>query len=440
MISSLCIANRGEIAVRIIRTCKEMGIRTVLAHSEADRHSLAATMADEKICIGPSDVQKSYLNQSALISAALLADCDAIHPGVGFLSENADFCQRVLDAGIMFVGPKPHVLKVLGNKFLSRQIAQRYGIPLLSGSGKAVNNVAECMQEAKKIGMPIILKASAGGGGKGMRVVYNVDHISELFPIVQKETMQAFKDKDIYIEKYLESPRHVEVQLLADNTGKVIDLGERDCTVQQCHQKLLEESPAPHFYKDHRQSMCDDAKKLFTSLGYEGLGTVEFLYDGKQYYFMEVNARVQVEHPITEMCYNLDLIKLQLQIHGGEEIPFTQDEVECRGYALECRINAQEPGTVHTYVPPGGHGVRVDSFLVPGVSITPFYDALVAKVIVYAENRMQGIEKMLRALNEYVIEGIKTNISLQKEIIGSTVFKSGRFSTHMVDELQESQV
>ncbi len=429
MISSILIANRGEIAVRVVRACREMGIRSVVAFSEADRHTQAVRMADDAICIGPPAATDSYLNISNIISAAILRHCDAVHPGVGFLSENARFAKEVTDAGLIFIGPPGETIALLGDKVQAKQTAIRHDVPVIPGSSGSVEDVEAARKGADEIGYPVIVKAAAGGGGKGMRICHRPDDLAGILKIASNEAAKAFSDGTVYLEKYLTSPRHVELQVLADSHGNVVHLGERDCSVQENHQKLVEESPSTAVDDELRAKMGADAIRLFSALDYVGAGTIEFLVEDGKHYFMEVNARVQVEHPVTELVTGVDIIAEQIRAAAGEKLTITQDDVRLQGYALECRINAQAPGKVTHYYPPGGFGVRVDSFLHVGAIVPPYYDSLVAKLIVYGRDRNEGLSRMDRALREFEIEGVPTNMERQKQIIGSRIFQSGVFGT-----------
>ncbi len=429
MISSILIANRGEIAVRIVRACREMGIRSVVAFSEADRHSLGVQIADDAVCIGPPPATDSYLNISNLVSAAILCHCDAIHPGVGFLSENAGFAKEVTDAGLIFIGPPSETISLLGDKVQAKQTAVRHEVPVIPGSIGSVEDIDSARKSADEIGYPVIVKAAAGGGGKGMRICHRPDDLAGILKIASNEALKSFSDGTVYLEKYLTSPRHVELQVLADSHGQVVHLGERDCSVQENHQKLVEESPSIAVDDALRAKMGSDAIRLFSALDYVGAGTIEFLVEDGRHYFMEVNARVQVEHPVTEMVTGVDIIAEQIRAASGEPLSITQDDIRLQGYALECRINAQAPGKVTHYYPPGGFGVRVDSFLHVGAVVPPFYDSLVAKLIVYGRDREEGLNRMDRALGEFSIHGLSTNMERQRQIINSRVFRSGVFGT-----------
>jgi acetyl-CoA carboxylase biotin carboxylase subunit len=432
VIRSLLIANRGEIAVRIIRTCREMGVWTVVAYSEADRGSLPVRMADQAVCVGPAPARDSYLNARNLVTAAVLSRCDAIHPGVGFLAENASFARQVHEAGLVFVGPDPEVIELLGDKIGARRSAAELGLPLIPGSDGPVAAGPESLAMAENIGYPVIVKAAAGGGGKGMRIVRSPADLDEVLKIASHEAERAFADGTLYLERYLENPRHVEVQIVADRRGGIVHLGERDCTVQQNHQKLVEESPSPVVTPELRARMGEDAVKLMRGLGYAGAGTVEFLVKDGRHYFMEVNARVQVEHPVSEMVTGVDIIRQQLVAAGGEPLEVSQAGVRLDGWAMECRINARSAGRVTEFFAPGGFGVRLDTFLHAGCTIPPHYDHLVAKLIVAGKDRAEAIARMSRALDELTIGGIATNLELQRRIIAHPAFRKGAYGTGFI--------
>jgi acetyl-CoA carboxylase, biotin carboxylase subunit len=435
MIRSLLIANRGEIAVRVIRTCREMGIRAVVVYSEADKNSLAVRMADQAICIGPASSKLSYLNSRTIVTAAALSGCEAVHPGYGFLAENSQFARDVKEAGLIFIGPQPEVIDLLGDKIQARKSAQAAQIPVTPGTEEPVATEAAALQAAEKIGYPIMIKAAAGGGGKGIRIVRDKESLGEMIKIAAHEAETAFSDGRLYLERYLENPRHVEIQLLADAKGNVVHLGERDCSVQQNHQKLVEESPSPGVTPEMRAKMGEDAVRLFKNLHYTGAGTIEFLVLGTEYFFMEVNARVQVEHPVTEAICGVDIIKEQIRACVGEALTITQKDVNLQGWAMECRINAKAPGKAAFYLPSGGFRVRVDSYLFTGCDVVPFYDSMLAKVIVHADTRAEAINRMERALSEFMLEGVPTNIEMQKKILGNPVFRKGKFGTGLLAEI-----
>ncbi|MDR0719919.1 MAG: acetyl-CoA carboxylase biotin carboxylase subunit [Treponema sp.] len=429
MIKRLLIANRGEIAVRIIRSCREMGIETVAVYSTADRDSLHVKMADRAVCIGPPPSSQSYLAGNNLISAAINTDCEALHPGVGFLSENADFAKLVTDKGLKFIGPDSSTIQLLGDKVIARKTAEQYGLPVTPGTKEAVSSAEEALEACKKIGYPAIIKAAAGGGGKGMRTVRSPGELKENFLIAGQEAESNFADGRVFIERFIENPRHVELQILADGSGNVSILGERDCSVQKNHQKLIEESPSPGVSGSMRKKMIQGAITLFRELKYRGAGTIEFLVENNNFYFMEVNARVQVEHPVSEFVTNTDIIRQQIlaACEGKMEIP--GGSLPVSGWSIECRINALAPGKILDLEIPGGPGVRFDSFLYRGCTIPPYYDSMIAKLIVYGKDRLHAIARMKRALHELIIEGIATNIEQQKCIINDGVFRAGNFGT-----------
>lgn len=447
MFKKLLIANRGEIAVRIIRTCREMGIRTVAVYSEADKDSMHRYFADESICIGPPQPSSSYLNMSTIINAAKIKGCDCIHPGFGFLSENPEFAQKCIDNGITMIGPKPEHIRKMGNKSEARKIVMDLCIPVVPGSQGVVENVDKGLEIAEGIGYPVIIKASSGGGGRGMRIAYTPDEFKKYFTMCQAEAGAAFGDTSVYVEKYILSPRHIEFQILGDNYGNVIYLGERDCTVQRKHQKMIEESPSGILNKELRSKMGEAAVIMAKAIGYVNAGTVEFLLDkDNNFYFIEMNTRIQVEHPVTEYVTGIDLIKEQIRIASGEKLLLAQDDVCIKGHSIECRINAENakenfrpcPGTVNTYHVPGGFGVRVDSSVYEGYTIPPYYDSMIAKLIVWGVDRNEAINRMKRALGEFVIDGIDTNIEFQMKILNSREFNECNFDTSFVSTIIES--
>ena len=434
MYQKLLIANRGEIAVRIIRACREMGIATVAVCSTADREALHAQLADECVCIGPARPAESYLNMEQILSAAISTGAQAIHPGFGFLSENTKFARMCRQCGIDFIGPSPESIEKMGDKSQARQTMISAGVPVVPGTQETLTDAEQAQKEAEKIGYPVIIKASAGGGGKGMRVAQNAGEFKELFLMAQNETKQAFGDDRMYLEKYLGNARHIEVQVLADRFGNTIHLGERDCSIQRRHQKMIEESPAVSLGEKLRGEMGDAAVRAAKAAGYYSAGTVEFLVDGDgRFYFMEMNTRIQVEHPVTEMVTGIDLIKQMIRIAAGETLAYSQEDVTVRGHAIECRISAEDPGrgflpcagTVTGLYLPGGNGVRVDSLLFNGCSIPPFYDSMLAKIIVHADTRKEAICKMRSALGELIIEGITTNADFLYDLVGSEWFAEG---------------
>ena len=443
MFKKILIANRGEIALRVIRACKELGIRTVAVHSEADADSLHVRYADEDVCIGKGPSKLSYLSIPAIISAAEITDAEAIHPGYGFLSENAHFAEVCESCNIKFIGPGPQTIRMMGDKITAKNTAKAAGVPLVPGSEGGVNDEKEVVAIAKRIGYPVIIKATAGGGGRGMRVAHTDVSVVNAFQTARQEAQAAFGNPDVYIEKYVEDPRHVEIQILADEHGSVMHLGERDCSVQRRHQKLIEESPSPALDDGLRHQMGEAAVALAKACGYVNAGTVEFLVDkhGK-YYFMEMNTRVQVEHAVTEMVTGIDIVKEQLRIAAGEKLTVPDKELRLRGHAIECRINAEDPdknfmpspGKVTHYHAPGGIGVRVDSHCYQEYTIPPYYDSMIAKLIVHGRDRDEAIARMLRALDEYVIEGIKTTIPFHKRVLANQQFQRGKVTTSFVEK------
>ncbi len=435
MIKSLFIANRGEIAVRIIRAARDLNITTVLGHSTADADSLAYRLADRTVCIGGPQSSESYLNMTNIITAALLCRCDAIHPGVGFLSENAEFAKKIEDAGLIFVGPTSETISLLGDKIASRNVALNANVPVTPGSVTPLASLEEGLELAKEIGYPVMIKASAGGGGRGIRIVRSEKEFGTALQISRKEAMSFFGNDAIHVEKYLDHPRHVEVQLMGDGKGKAVHLGERDCSVQKNHQKLIEESPSTVVSDEMRAQMGDDAVRLFSSLKYKGAGTVEFLVQDGKHYFMEVNARAQVEHPVTELIHSIDIIREQLLIAGGADLSIRPKEIISDIHTIEVRINARGAGKITHFMQPNGPWVRVDTHIFPGYTVSPYYDSLLAKIIVYASERQDCIDIMLRTLREFEISGVETNIDEQIFILSSKEFRSGRFNTQLYEQL-----
>jgi acetyl-CoA carboxylase, biotin carboxylase subunit len=443
MIKKLLIANRGEIAVRIIRACRELGVESVAVFSEADKEALHVQLADEAYCIGPTASKDSYLNFTNIISVANLTRCDAIHPGYGFLAENADFAELCRDCNIIFVGPTPEAISKMGTKDVARETMRKAGVPIVPGSQGIINTIEEAMDLANTIGYPVIIKATAGGGGKGIRVAANEAELIKGINITQQEALTAFGNPGVYIEKYIEDFRHVEIQVMADNFGNVIHLGERDCSIQRRLQKLLEESPSPALDGEIREEMGQAAVKAAKAVDYTGAGTVEFIYDYHQrkFYFMEMNTRIQVEHPVTEQITGIDLIKEQIYIASGEKLQLTQEEVTFTGWAIECRINAENPeknfmpspGRIKMYLAPGGLGVRVDSAAYPGYVIPPYYDSMIAKVITYGKTRDEAISRMKRSLSEFVIEGVHTTIPFHLKLLNHEKFIEGEFNTKFLE-------
>ncbi|ATH92337.1 acetyl-CoA carboxylase biotin carboxylase subunit [Bacillus glycinifermentans] len=443
MIKKLLIANRGEIAVRIIRACKEMGIETVAVYSEADREALHVQMADEAFCIGPKLSKDSYLNITNIVTVAKMTGADAIHPGYGFLAENADFAELCQEVNVTFVGPTADAISKMGTKDVARETMQKAGVPIVPGSQGIIENVEDAVSLARDIGYPVIIKATAGGGGKGIRVARTEEELINGIKITQQEAATAFGNPGVYIEKYIEDFRHVEIQVLADTHGNTIHLGERDCSIQRRLQKLLEETPSPALDESVRERMGQAAVKAAEAVQYTGAGTVEFIYDYREqkFYFMEMNTRIQVEHPVTEMVTGVDLIKEQIKVASGEKLSLTQEEVTFDGWAIECRINAENPeknfmpspGKIEMYLPPGGLGVRVESAVYPGYSIPPYYDSMIAKVITYGKTRDEAVSRMKRALSEFVIEGIHTTIPFHLKLLDHETFVSGEFNTKFLE-------
>lgn len=442
-LNKILIANRGEIAVRIIRACKEMNIKTVAVYSEADKDALHTKLADEAICIGPANSKQSYLNIKNIIEAANITKADSIHPGFGFLSENAQFAKICEESNIKFIGPKSEVINLLGNKSNSKELMKKEGVPVIPGSEGSIKNLKEAILICEKIGYPILLKASAGGGGKGIRVVNSFEKLETSYNIVKQEAKNAFNDDEIYIEKYIKNPRHVEIQILADEHGNVVHLGERDCSIQRNHQKIIEETPSTIVDEKLRNKMGNAAIKAVKAANYTSCGTVEFLVDDdKKFYFMELNTRIQVEHPITEMRTGIDLVKEQIKIAAGESLKFKQKEIEFKGHAIECRINAENPsknfmpspGKINEINLPGGNGVRIDTAIYDGYVIPPNYDSMIAKIITYGTNRNEAISKMKRSLEELVIDGIDTNRDFLFDIIKNQNFIRGNFDTSFIEK------
>lgn len=441
--AKILIANRGEIALRIIHSCEEMGIATVAVHSTIDRHALHVKLADESVCIGPPPSNKSYLNIPNIIAAALTRGAEAIHPGYGFLAENARFAQICADHNLHFIGPSPEAITAMGDKSTAKKTMQEAGVPTIPGSKGLITDEEEAARVAAEIGYPVIIKATAGGGGRGMRFVSDETELSRLLRAAQGEAEAAFGNAGVYLEKFIELPRHIEFQILGDSYGNVVHLGERDCSIQRRHQKLLEEAPSPALNPELRQKMGDAAVKAAKSIHYVGAGTVEFLVDKYgNFYFMEMNTRIQVEHPVTEMITGLDLIKEQIAIAQGERLAFTQEQVQLKGHAIECRINAEDPdhdfrpnpGKIIAYLPPGGPGVRMDSFVYPDYEIPPYYDSLIGKLIVWGEDRDTAIKRMKRALRECAITGVQTTINFHQKILNHPEFLAGNVYTNFIEQ------
>jgi acetyl-CoA carboxylase biotin carboxylase subunit len=443
MFKKVLVANRGEIALRIIRACRELGIATVAVHSTADAESLHVRFADEAICIGPPQSKESYLNIPALLSAADITGADAIHPGYGFLSENPAFAEKVEKQKLRFIGPRAEMLSLMGNKVQARDAMEKAGIPLLPGARGVLKDASEAEEIARKIGFPVILKAAAGGGGRGMKIVRDVAGVRKAFETASAEALAAFSNGDMYLERYVEQPRHIELQIVADEHGNMIHLGERECSVQRRHQKLIEEAPSAGVAPELRAEMGEVAVTALKKLGYNNVGTVEFLMDEKgRYYFMEMNTRIQVEHPVTEQVYGIDLLREQIRLAAGEPLERTQESIKPRCHAIECRVNAEDPvsfapspGKIVGYHQPGGYGVRVDTLAYDQCKVQPYYDSLVAKLIVWADTREMAIVRMQRALGEYVVEGIKTNIAFHKRVLAHPAFLAGKYDTRIVEQI-----
>jgi len=443
----ILIANRGEIALRIQRACRELGIRTVVVHSEADTEAKYVKLADESVCIGPAPAAASYLNIPAIISAAEVTDAEAIHPGYGFLSENADFAEKVEASGFVFIGPRPENIRLMGDKVSAKQAMQKAGVPVVPGSeGALPESGAEVVKIARKIGYPVIIKSAGGGGGRGMRVVHTEAALLNAVAMTRAEAQAAFGSGTVYLEKFLENPRHIEIQVLADEHKNAVFLGERDCSMQRRHQKVLEEAPAPELTPKQRERIGERCADACRKIGYRGAGTFEFLYEGGEFHFIEMNTRLQVEHPVTEMITGLDLVQLQIRIADGEKLPFRQKDVELRGHAIECRINAEDPyrftpspGRITSYHPPGGPGIRVDSHVYAGYSVPPNYDSMVGKVIAYGASREQAIRRMRIALSEMVVEGIQTNLPLHLDLLHDSRFVRGGTSIHYLEQKLDEQ-
>jgi acetyl-CoA carboxylase biotin carboxylase subunit len=443
MFSKVLIANRGEIALRIIRACREMGVQTVAVYSEPDRESLHVRFADEAVCIGPASSLDSYLNIPAIISAAEIMDVDAIHPGYGFLAENAHFAEICESCHITFIGPKAETIRMMGDKITAKDTMGKIGVPLTPGGKGVLGSAEEAVELAKTVKYPVIIKASAGGGGKGMRVAHNDVTLMSSFSMAQKEAEVNFGNPDVYMEKYIEDPRHVEFQIIADNFGNIVHLGERDCSIQRRHQKLLEEAPSSALDENLRKKMGDSAILAAKACDYRGVGTVEFLLDkNNDYFFMEMNTRIQVEHPVTEMVTGIDLVREQIKVAAGEKLPFTQKDIKIKGHSIECRINAEDPdnnfmpspGKIEELNLPGGRGVRLDANIYPGYTITPFYDSMVAKLITYGDTREEAIRIMRRALAEFHVHPIKTTIGMHQDILGHPLFLDGKITTHFIEK------
>jgi acetyl-CoA carboxylase biotin carboxylase subunit len=442
MIKRMVIANRGEIALRVLRACKELEIKTVAIHSKVDRDLKHVRLADEAICIGPNPSTESYLNIPAIISAMEISDSEAVHPGYGFLAENADFAEQVQKSGFIFIGPDADVIRLMGDKVSAIDAMKKAGVPTVPGSdGPLPENKEECLKIAKRIGYPVIIKAAAGGGGRGMRVVHTESALINSIHVTKSEAGAAFGDDTVYMEKFLQNPRHVEVQILSDGQGNTIHLGDRDCSLQRRHQKVIEEAPAPHIDPAAREEVYAACIKACNDISYRGAGTFEFLYEDGGFYFIEMNTRIQVEHPVSEMVTGIDLIKEQIRVCCGEKLSIKQEDIVLQGHSFECRINAEDPktfmpcpGLVETYHPPGGLGVRVDSHLYSGYKVPPNYDSMIAKVITYGETREIALRRMRNALDEMVVHGIRTNIELQQDLVRDGAFAEGGVNIHYLEK------
>jgi len=442
MFGKILIANRGEIALRIQRACRELGIRTVVVHSEADTEAKYVKLADESVCIGPAPASQSYLNIPAIISAAEVTDAEAIHPGYGFLSENADFADKVEKSGFVFIGPYPENIRLMGDKVSAKAAMIKAGVPCVPGSeGALPDTPADIVKIARKVGYPVIIKASGGGGGRGMRVVHTEAALLNAVNLTRNEAQAAFSNPMVYMEKFLENPRHIEIQVLADEHKNAVFLGERDCSMQRRHQKVIEEAPAPELPTRIRDRVGERCVEACRKIGYRGAGTFEFLYENGEFFFIEMNTRVQVEHPVTEMITGIDIVQAQIRIAAGEKLPFRQRDIQFRGHALECRINAEDPykftpspGRITSYHPPGGPGIRVDSHVYQGYTVPPNYDSMVGKVISYGATREQAIRRMRIALSEMVVEGIQTNIPLHQDLLNDKGFVKGGTSIHYLEQ------
>ena len=442
MLDKVVIANRGEIALRILRACHEIGIKTVAVHSSADSNLKHVLLADESVCIGPAESINSYLDMPKIISAAEVTDAVAIHPGYGFLSENADFAERVESSGFIFIGPPSESIRLMGDKVSAIKLMKQAGVPTVPGSDGALNDDPdENIKIARNIGYPVIIKASGGGGGKGMRVVHAEAALLNAIALTQAESRSAFDNDEVYMEKFLETPRHIEIQVLADGQGNAIHLGERDCSMQRRHQKVIEEAPAPGITEEQRNFVGKRCVDACLEMGYRSAGTFEFLYQDKEFYFIEMNTRLQVEHPVTEMITGIDIVKEQLRIASGEKLKITQDDVEIKGHAIECRMNAEDPktfmpspGDIKLWHMPGGPGIRIDSHIYSGYRVPPYYDSMIGKIISFGNNRQSAMTRMENALKEIVVEGIKTNIPLHQEILQHSAFKSGGTNIHYLEK------
>ena len=447
VLEKIVIANRGEIALRILRACHAMDIKTVAVHSTVDRNLKHVAMADESVCIGPAPATESYLNIPAIIAATEVTDAVAVHPGYGFLAENADFAERIEESGFIFIGPRPETIRLMGDKVSAIKAMREAGVPCVPGSdGPLSDDLAECREIARRVGYPVIIKAAAGGGGRGMRVVNTEAHLSNALQLTRQEAASAFGDATVYLEKFLENPRHIEIQVIADQHGNAVHLGERDCSSQRRHQKVVEEAPAPGITQEQRDEIGGACVAACKRIGYRGAGTFEFLYDGGRFYFIEMNTRIQVEHPVTERITGIDLVREQIRVAAGLPLSFRQEDIDIRGHAIECRINAEDPktfmpspGTIEGYHAPGGPGIRVDTHVYDGYRVPPNYDSMIGKVIAHGENREAAIARMRVALDEMVLNGIKTNVPLHKWLLHDPGFVRGGFNIHYLQKRLEER-
>lgn len=446
MFKKILIANRGEIALRIIRACREMGIQSVVVHSTADANSMAVRLADESVCIGPASSKDSYLNIPSILSAAALTGADAIHPGYGFLSENAQFARMIEEHGFEFIGPKPEHIETMGDKVMAKQTVKELGLPVVPGSDGAIESFEEGQKFADEVGYPVLIKAASGGGGKGMKVVHKAEEFAEAFNTARSEAKANFGDDTVYMEKYLTKPRHIEIQIFGDTHGNAIHLGERDCSIQRRHQKLVEEAPSPALNEEERNDIGALAADVVRKMGYRGAGTIEFLYEDGNFYFMEMNTRIQVEHPVTEMITGIDLIAEQIRVAAGEKLSVNKDRIRLRGHAIEVRINAEDPetfmpspGKITQFHSPGGLGVRFDSAIYGGYTIPPYYDSMIGKLIVHGRNREEAIRRLRRAIVETVVDGVKTTLPLHYWITEQDAFTSGKYNIHWLEKVLEEK-
>ena len=444
MFDKVLIANRGEIALRILRACREMGVRSVAVYSTADADAMHVRLADEAICIGPPAAADSYLSIPAILTAATISGADAIHPGYGFLSENADFAEMAEEHKLTFIGPSPEHIRTMGDKITAKQVAAKAGIPVVPGSDGAVRNAAQAIKAARRIGLPVLIKATAGGGGRGMVLVRGEDELPAALAMASNEAVRSFGNGDVYMEKYLERPRHIEIQVLADSYGNVVHLGERDCSLQRRHQKVMEEAPSPALNAEARAEIGRVTAAAVAKIGYRSAGTVEYLYEDGQFYFIEMNTRLQVEHPVTEMICGIDLVREMIRVAAGAPLGFTQDDININGHSIECRINAEDPetfvpspGRIGDYHAPGGLGVRVDSGLYSGYTVPPHYDSMISKLIVHGNNRNECLMRLRRALGEYVIDGIATTIPLHQRLTANADIVNGNYDVHWLEKFME---